>query len=86
MKFYEFFLFCLNKKLVDNQANFETYLEAFQKEAKGDSQLEIKQFPHLLTVVAKVLRPAEKKPILSLLNDYLGNKTKAHSDKSKLEN
>lgn len=77
MKFYEFFLLCLNKLLVDNKSNFETFLKAFKKLAKDDEKLEFKQFPYLMTIVAKMLKPGEKRPILTLLNDYLGNKTKA---------
>lgn len=75
MKFYEFFLFCLDKMLVSNKSNFRTFLHAFKTVAGEDDKLDIKFFPNLMTIVAKMLMPGKKRPIFALLNDYLGDKT-----------
>ena len=83
MKFYEFFLFCLDKELVSNKANFRTFIEAFNKVSEGEDRIDFNKFTNLLTVVAKFLIPRHKRPIMMLLNDYLGDKTVSVSDRSK---
>lgn len=83
MKFYEFFLFCLDKMLVSNKANFRTFLKAFKTVAGDDDKLDIKFFPNLMTIVAKLLMPSKKRPIFDLLEHYLGDKTIAVSERSK---
>jgi hypothetical protein len=84
MRFSEFFLFCLDKMLVTNKNNFKTFLEAFVKTAPDQDKLDIHMFPNLMTTVAKLLIPNAKYPILKLLNEFLGNKTEAVMDRSKL--
>ena len=83
MKFNEFMLFCLDKMLVSNKFNFRTFLEAFKTVVGTEEKLDVKFFPHLMTVVAKHLMPSKQKPINHLLNDYLGEKTIAVDNKSK---
>ena len=84
MKFQEFFHFCLDKMLVTNKDNFETFLEAFELISEKEGKIEYLKFPQLMTAVAKKLIPGQKRPILALLNDYLGDKTVAVEDTSTL--
>jgi hypothetical protein len=83
MKFNEFFQLCLEKCLVTNKANFRDFLEAYLSIAGEESQLSFKVFPNLLTIIAKKLVPGEKKPIYSLINQYLGDKTVAVENRSR---
>jgi len=86
MRFQDFFNFCLDKMLITNKDNFKTFLEAFNIIADETGKVEFNQFPQLMTMVAKKLIPGEKRPILTLLNDYLGDKTASIDNRSNQEN
>ena len=45
MKFQEFFHFCLDKMLVTNKDNFETFLEAFELISEKEGKIEYLKFP-----------------------------------------
>ena len=84
MRFNEFFLMSLEKNLIGNKFNFEVFLESFNSVATDEGRLPYERFPYLLTIVAAKLIPGEKKPIFSLINHYLGDKTIAVEDRSSL--
>jgi len=53
--------------------------------ANEEGKLPSDRFPNLLTIIAAKLIPGEKKPIFSLINHFLGDKTVAVEDRSSLE-
>lgn len=84
MKFHEFFQMALEKNMVSNKFNFSIYHDSFVAIAGDEGKLPYEKFPYLLTVIAKKLMPGEKKPIYSLISQFLGDKTVAVDDRSNL--
>lgn len=82
MRFHEFLQLSLEKNLVSNRFNFSVFLNSYMSVATEEGKLPSERFPNLLTIIASKLIPGEKKPIFSLINHYLGDKTVAVEDRS----
>ena len=82
MQFHEFFQLSLEKGLVSNKFNFATYLDTFKSLAGEEGRLTYEHFPNLLAQIANKLVPGHKKPVVVLMNDYLGDKTVAVDNRS----
>ena len=83
MRFNEFLQLSLEKNLVSNKFCFRVFYDCFMSVSGEDGKLPYERFPNLLTLVAKKLSPGEKKPIYTLINHYLGDKTIANEGRSK---